>query len=171
MPGIKERLVDYAIRFPEDQKDLLKRLKIGYSKELLHIDSSLAVVEVHCTEYKLDITVRPPTTIDDVQLKVYNSLNLDLYCSYKHSSQRTKYTVASKSTATLYFLLSDLDFYHQKSNGVFSQIFCIKMAPLSTDVEFYDPRSKKNATQSCSLERVLSTVKSFQIMRPYQSQL
>lgn len=60
LPGIKERLVDYAIRFPEDQKDLLKRLKIGYSKELLHIDSSLAVVEVHCTEYKLDITVRPP---------------------------------------------------------------------------------------------------------------
>lgn len=143
LPGIKERLVDYAIRFPEDQKGLLKRLKIGYSKELLHIDSSLAVVEVHCTEYKLDITVRPPTTIDDVQLKVYNSLNLDLHCSYKHSSQRTKYTVASRSTATLYFLLSDLDFYHQKSNGVFSQIFCIKMAPLSTDVEFYDPRSKK----------------------------
>ncbi|EFO65460.1 Chorein [Giardia lamblia P15] len=143
LPGTKERLIDYAVRFPEDQKSLLKRLKIGYSKELFRIDSSLAVVEIHCIEYKLNITVRVPKAIDDVQLKVFNSLNLDLYCSYKHSSQHTKYTIASRSTTTLYFLLSDLNFYYQKSNGAFSQIFCIKMIPLSTDVEFNDPRSKK----------------------------
>lgn len=143
LPGTKESLIDYAIRFLEDQTSLLKRLRIGYSKELLHIDSSLAVMEIHCTEHKLNITVRPPKLVDDAQLQIENSLNIDLYCSYKHSAQRTKYAIASGSTATLYFLLSNLEFYYQKPNGTFVQIFCIKMTPLSTAVEFREPKSKK----------------------------